>query len=112
MKMKKTNNSFKLWVIFAVTAALILASQQRHVSASDFFKQKVAPIFEQRCVLCHSGSVQRSGLDLRNEETILKGGARGPAVVAGSAEKSLVYRFIKQALEAWRFPEPAHLTSS
>ncbi len=73
-----------------------LAPQQRGaaVSDSDFFKQKIAPIFERNCLMCHGANLQRSGLDLRGEEAILKGGARGPAVVAGNAEKSLLYRLI------------------
>jgi cytochrome c553 len=63
-------------------------------SDSDFFKEKVAPIIERNCLMCHGARVQRSGLDLRGEETILKGGARGPAIVPGAAEKSLLYRLI------------------
>ncbi len=95
--MKKSNrvrNFCKLSAIFAISAALFLASPQRGASASDFFKQKVAPIFEANCVMCHGAGVQRSGLDLRSEEAILKGGARGPAVVAGKPESSLLHRLI------------------
>ena len=33
-----------------------------------------------------------SGLDLRQRETLLKGGSRGPAVIAGDAPRSLLYR--------------------
>ena len=92
---------FKLLTLFAIGAALAFVSQRRSAAASDsdFFKQKVAPIFERNCVMCHGARVQRSGLDLRGEEAILKGGARGPAVVAGNAEKSLLYRLIMRKEE-------------
>ncbi|MGH9766646.1 MAG: DUF1553 domain-containing protein [Blastocatellia bacterium] len=91
----------RLLVICAFGAALAFTSQQRSAaaSASDFFKQKVAPIFERNCAMCHGAGVQRSGLDLRGEEAILKGGSRGPAVVAGAAEKSLLYRLISRKEE-------------
>jgi len=35
-----------------------------------------------------------SGLDLRNRAGILKGGSRGPAIVPGDAEKSLLYKAV------------------
>lgn len=63
-------------------------------AAPDLFKEKIAPIFEQNCVMCHGAKVQRSGLDLRTEEAAVKGGARGAAVVAGNPEKSLLYRLV------------------
>ncbi|MGE0133082.1 MAG: DUF1553 domain-containing protein [Blastocatellales bacterium] len=86
----------KLLVICAIGVAMAFTSQERGEAASDseFFKQKVAPIFEQNCVMCHGAGVQRSGLDLRGETAILKGGARGAAVIPGSAEKSLLYRLV------------------
>jgi uncharacterized protein DUF1553/uncharacterized protein DUF1549/cytochrome c len=49
-------------------------------------------ILKQKCLQCHGESVQMSGLDLRNLETILKGGVKGPAIVPGNAEASLLYR--------------------
>jgi mono/diheme cytochrome c family protein len=90
---------FKLLTLLTTIAALALAPQQRGEAASDFFKEKVAPIFEANCVMCHGAGVQRSGLDLRSEEAALKGGARGPAVVPGNAEKSLLYRLVARKEE-------------
>jgi len=37
-----------------------------------------------------------SGLDLRERDTILKGGKRGPAIVPGKAEESLLYRAVRR----------------
>ena len=65
----------------------------------DFFAEKVAPIFAARCVMCHGSTVQRSGLDLRSENTALKGGSRGPSVVPGDPQKSLLYKLITHAEE-------------
>jgi mono/diheme cytochrome c family protein len=90
----QTKKVFKLLALFAMGAALAFAPQRQGAAASDFFKLKVAPIFEANCVMCHGAGVQRSGLDLRSEETALKGGARGSAITPGAAEKSLLYRLV------------------
>ena len=88
------DRAFRLLALCAIGAAFVAQHRGAAASDSDFFKSKVAPIFERNCVMCHGAGVQRSGLDLRGEESILKGGARGPAVVPGDAEKSLLYRLI------------------
>ncbi|MGH9755321.1 MAG: DUF1549 domain-containing protein [Blastocatellia bacterium] len=89
-----TDRACRLLTLFAIGAALVFASQQPGAADAGFFKEKVAPIFERNCVVCHGARIQRSGLDLRGEEAILKGGARGSAVVPGDAEKSLLYQLI------------------
>src|SRR4026207_1848357 len=48
-------------------------------------------VLQKNCVSCHSEPAM-SNLDLRQRETMLKGGTRGPAVVPGKAEESLLYR--------------------
>src|SRR5260370_12599220 len=50
-------------------------------------------IFENHCVSCH-GTAPMSGLDLRQRDTILKGGKRGPAIVPGKPDESLLYRAV------------------
>src|SRR5262245_6339593 len=89
-----TDKACRLLAFGAIGAALVLQYRGVAASDSDFFKEKVAPIFERNCMMCHGARVQRSGLDLRSEETILKGGARGPAIVPGDAEKSRLYRLV------------------
>src|SRR5262247_4496498 len=93
------DRAFRILALCAIGAAFALQHRGVAASDSDFFKEKVAPIFERNCVMCHGARVRRSGLDLRIEEAILKGGARGPAVVPGAAEKSLLYRLITRKEE-------------
>ena len=52
---------------------------------------KAHTILAEHCLSCH-GSAKTSGLDLSRRESLLRGGSRGPAVVAGDAESSLLYR--------------------
>src|SRR5262245_46878314 len=53
-------------------------------------------IFESRCLKCH-GEAKMSGLDLRQKESIAKGGKRGPAIVPGNAERSLLYKAVARS---------------
>jgi hypothetical protein len=62
------------------------AQQAQPLDGEVFF------ILNQRCIQCHGEAVQMSGLDLRTLETMLKGGEKGPAIVPGNAEASLLYR--------------------
>ncbi|QQS47954.1 MAG: DUF1549 domain-containing protein [Acidobacteriota bacterium] len=71
-----------------------LRAAQQGAQASEIFKDKVARIFEQNCIMCHGARVQRSGLDLRTEEAVLKGGSRGAAVIPGDPDKSLLFKLI------------------
>ena len=48
-------------------------------------------LLESKCLACH-GTAQMSGLDLRQRETLLKGGTRGSAIKPGDAEGSLLYQ--------------------
>ena len=66
---------------------------------ADVFKEKVAPIFAANCVFCHGDKIQRSGLDLRTLESVMKGGGRGPLVIPGKPEQSLLYKVLTHAEE-------------
>jgi cytochrome c len=87
--------AFGLWVM----ALLAIFSLPETRAAADLFNDKVAPIFQANCVFCHGGKIQRSGLDLRSLEAVLRGGAHGKAVVAGKPEESLLYKLITHAQE-------------
>ena len=58
-------------------------------ATSPGFEADVLPIFQAKCVMCH-GAVPQGKLDLRSQQAILNGGATGPVVVPGAAEKSLL----------------------
>src|SRR3954463_8808240 len=52
-------------------------------------------VLEANCATCH-GAPQMSGLDVRARDTILKGGKRGPAIVPGKPEESLLFQAVKR----------------
>jgi len=56
-------------------------------------RRDVQPLLVRACVGCHGpGGLASSGLDLSSIDGILRGGSRGPAVVPGDPEASLLYR--------------------
>src|SRR5438094_3233197 len=59
------------------------------------FETDVQPILQASCVRCH-GDRRRGDLDLRTFAGLMKGGESGPVVVAGKAEKSLLYKKIHE----------------
>ncbi len=59
-----------------------------------FFRERVAPIFEARCVACHEGEKPKGGLSLVSADAFLKGGDSGPAVVASKPGESLLVEYI------------------
>ncbi len=56
------------------------------------YEKEIEPIFDKKCTTCHSGREPESDFDLASYERLVKGGKRGPAVVPGNKEKSLVYK--------------------
>jgi mono/diheme cytochrome c family protein len=64
-------------------------------AAGALFLQHVGPLLQKKCHGCHGdGDERRAGLDLRTRPALLRGGDSGPAVVPGSAVKSLLYQAV------------------
>ena len=74
----------------------VLLSGTFLLSAQSNSVEKAAKaVLDANCVACH-GQARMSDLDVRELATILKGGKRGPAVVPGNAEASLLYKAVKR----------------
>lgn len=85
---------WKLLVVLIFGAGLARLSFDAGAAAQDLFTEKVAPIFAANCVSCHGARVQRGGLDLRTEASVMKGGSKGAVVTPGKAENSLLYKMV------------------
>src|SRR5438270_464917 len=83
------------WLYSANAMKIVEQAQSTMLQAEQLFLQKVWPILEKKCLSCH-GEAKLSELDLRSRNGLLKGGTRGPAVIPGEAEKSLLYEAILQ----------------
>lgn len=58
------------------------------------FDKEIGPLLVSRCGKCHGEKVREAALDLSSKTAMLKGGDSGPALVPGSADKSLLYEKI------------------
>ncbi|MBM4071406.1 MAG: DUF1549 domain-containing protein [Planctomycetes bacterium] len=65
----------------------------------EVFKKHVKPVLMQKCLKCHGGKEVESEFSLADRDSLLKGGAKGKAVVPGKARDSLLYQVIIHARE-------------
>ncbi len=82
-------------LIVIATALPRLEAQTVNAGTADYFESKVRPILANNCFGCHSTSAL-GGLRLDTSEGMLKGGTRGPSLVPGDPETSLLIKAIKQ----------------
>jgi hypothetical protein len=65
------------------------------IANAAFFDARVAPILKRRCLPCHNEELKNGGLSFVDRDSLLKGGSRGPAIVPGHPEKSLIIDALK-----------------
>ena len=56
------------------------------------YDKDIEPIFVKKCLVCHSGAIKESKLDLDSYEGLIKGGKRGKSVIPGKGGESLLYK--------------------
>ena len=76
------------------------------VGGQNFFDERVAPILTRRCLGCHNEQLKDGGVSFMGREGLLKGGGRGPTIVPGKPEESLLLRAIRQSTELKMPPGP------
>ncbi len=77
---------------FVLALGLVFTAIAAAGADPDFFQQKIRPIFSTHCQGCHNDTLKYSGLSLDSAESFRKGGLHGPAIVAGDAAASRLYR--------------------
>jgi mono/diheme cytochrome c family protein len=76
---------------------------------TDLLEKSVRTILDTKCVVCH-GQTRMSDLDLRESKTALAGGKRGPSIVPGNPEVSLLFKAVKGEGELQMPPGKTALT--
>lgn len=85
----------KFVFLFAVVPQVLLFSIPRAAEADDlFFQEKIAPIFQSKCVSCHNDNDLQGELSLQSVAGMRKGGESGEVVVAGQPEESSLWHSI------------------
>ncbi|MCC6586654.1 MAG: PSD1 domain-containing protein [Bryobacterales bacterium] len=89
--------------------AVVVSAALGQAPGPEFFEMKVRPVLAKNCFGCHAAS-KMGGLDLTSREAMLKGGKRGPALVAGSPEGSLLIAAIRQTDPGLKMPPSGKLS--
>ena len=84
-------------------SALALMAQE---DGSAFFEKNIRPLFVKQCFGCHSSESQpvMGGLRLDDRELAIKGGGRGPAIIPGKPNESLLLKAVRHTAGALRMP--------
>ena len=97
-----------------LTASLVLISafSARGDEPAALFEKNVKPLLAHHCYECHSQKSEelKGSLKLDSLEGIMKGGANGPAVVAGDVENSFLLRAIRYQEADYQMPPSGRLS--
>jgi cytochrome c553 len=100
-----------LAVLLAAPAASGQAVDSSEAARIEFFEAKIRPLLAGHCYNCHSASTNsQGGLRVDDRNGLLVGGSRGPAVVPGDPEESLLLQAIRQTHAEVKMPPERRLT--
>lgn len=97
------------WTLLAACGEL--RGQSVDSSGFDFFEKQVRPLLAERCQDCHNRDAAESELQLDSREGMLRGGLRGPAIVSGQPDQSLLVRAIRHG-ELLKMPPKEKLSTA
>jgi hypothetical protein len=92
--------------------------EDRKVSISDddlaFFEKRIRPVLVDRCYECHSAESAelQGGLLVDSRETLLRGGAKGPAIVPGDVNHSLLIEAVRFGNDSMQMPPDGKLSDA
>jgi uncharacterized membrane protein len=66
-------------------------SRKEKAEAVNYYRD-IQPILNANCLSCHQAAMAAGGLRVDAPENVLQGGASGPAVIPGKAQRSLLYQ--------------------
>jgi len=94
-------------LLTSLTVPLCCAGAELPANQTEFFESKIRPVLASACYNCHGAERQKSGLRLDWKEGLLKGGERGPAIVPGDPDKSLLVQAIAHTHAELKMPRNA-----
>jgi cytochrome c551/c552 len=86
----------RLPLAVCLLALRALAPAQSETTAAQFFDDRVEPILSKRCLGCHNHELKGGGISFEDRDSLLKGGHRGPAIVPGKPDESVMIQAVRQ----------------
>jgi len=90
------HHALSILIALCIVCPTLTLAQGSERAGDEFFEKKIRPALVAHCYECHSATSgkARGGLKVDSREALLAGGDTGPAVVARSLEKSLLFQAI------------------
>ena len=92
-----------LQFLIAYSSMALLQATAGTETQAELFEMRVRPVLAANCYSCH-GEARMGGLRLDSRAELMKGGASGPAIVAGKSEQSLLMRAVRRTHERFKMP--------
>ena len=104
-------------MLFLIVVGLFGVTQALGQDRIDFFEKKIRPVLAERCYQCHSAEAARTGmlmgkLQLDTREGVQQGGSRGPALVPGQPDQSMLIEALKYTNHNLQMPPGGKLPDS
>ena len=87
----------RIAIFFAAASAAVSAADAPKPGPAliEFFEKEVRPVLNARCFSCHGPQQQFSSLRVDSRDALLKGGNRGPTLIPGDANSSLLAKAVR-----------------
>ncbi len=74
--------------------------------AARYFDARVAPILTRRCLGCHNEELKNGNISFLDRDSLIRGGSRGPAIVPGKPQESVMMDVLRHDGEIQMPPGP------
>src|SRR5262245_20589067 len=102
LRQKLTLSAAFLLVTPANVCAQAVAGEEARL---EFFEKRIRPLLADNCYNCHSANTNsHGGLRVDDRNGLVHGGGRGPAIVPGQPEKSLLLQAVRQTHKQVKMP--------
>src|ERR1700678_1210751 len=88
----------------ALTLTAMILLGQTGPDDDIFFEAKIRPVLIESCFRYRGGTKARNDLRVDSKDALLKGGKRGPALVPGQPEQSLLLQAMQHTDKDMRMP--------
>jgi len=89
------------WIVLLSMSALAAPPEK---NSDELFELHIRPVLAGTCFKCHGGESTGGGLRVDSLASLVKGGERGPAVVPGKPQESLLVRALSHADNSVQMP--------
>jgi hypothetical protein len=94
----------RLGILWRLAFAALAPDPAR--DAARYFDARVAPILTRRCLGCHNEELKNGNISFLDRDSLIRGGSRGPAIVPGRPQDSVLMDVLRHDCEIQMPPGP------